>query len=265
MGKWMLLAAALTLGAPAAWAEIKGKEVTYSEGGVTMKGYIAWDDKVKGKRPGVLVVHEWWGHNDYVRSRAKMLAEIGYTALAVDMYGEGKTASHPDDAGKFAGEVRKNLPLAKARFEAAMKALKADPTVDPAKIAALGYCFGGTIVLEMARAGVPLLGVASYHGALATETPAQPGKVKARVAVFTGAEDPMIPPAQVEAFKQEMDKAQVNYKVVSYPGVKHSFTNPAANELGQKFNLPLAYNAEADKDSWTQTQAFLKDVFGTKR
>lgn len=255
---------ALVLSAPAAWAEVKGHPVSYQAGGVTMKGYLAYDDAIKGKRPGVLVVHEWWGHNDYARRRALMLAEMGYTTLAVDMYGNGKTAQHPDDAGKFSGELRKNMGTAKARFDAAMKLLQKDKTVDPNKIGAIGYCFGGGVVLEMARLGEPLIAVASFHGGLSTDTPAQPGKVKARIAVFTGADDPMAPQDQVAAFKQEMDRAKVSYKVVSYPGVKHSFTNPAADEYGKKFGLPLAYNAAADKDSWAQTGAFLSEAFAKK-
>jgi dienelactone hydrolase len=180
------------------------------------------------------------------------------------MYGDGKTANHPDDAGKFAGEVRKNKDVARARFEAAMKLVQQQKSVDPSRIAALGYCFGGSVVLEMARQGLPLAAVASYHGSLGTDTPAEAGKIKARVASFTGAEDPMIPPAQVEAFKAEMDKAGVRYSAVVYPGAKHSFTNPEADEYGKKFNLPLAYNAEADKASWADTQKLLAEVFGKK-
>lgn len=240
---------------------VQGKEVTYSSNGQTLKGYIAYDDEIKGKHPGVLVVHEWWGHNEYARKRARMLAELGYTALALDMYGDGKQAHHPDEAGKFSGEVAKNLPLAKARFEAAMKFLKQQRNVDANNIAALGYCFGGSVVLQMARLGEDLKGVASFHGGLATQTLAQPGKVKARIISFTGTDDPMIPPEQVAAFKQEMEQAGVEYKVVTYPGVKHSFTNPAADENGRKFNLPLAYDAAADAASWEETKRFLADVF----
>lgn len=244
----------------AAFAAVQGKEVSYSADGTTLKGYIAYDDAAKGKRPAVLVVHEWWGHNAYARKRANMLAELGYVALAVDMYGDGKQALHPDDAGKFAGEVAKNKPLAKARFEAAMKLLRAQGNVDSAKLAAVGYCFGGSVVLHMAREGEDLKGVASFHGGLATNTPAQAGRVKAQIRSFTGADDKMIPAAQVEAFKQEMEKAGVNYKAVVYPGAMHSFTNPDADGYGKKFNLPLAYNAEADKDSWALLQVFLADV-----
>jgi dienelactone hydrolase len=207
-----------------------------------------------------LVVHEWWGHNDYARKRANMLAELGYVALAVDMYGDGKQALHPADAGKFAGEVSKNKPMMKARFEAAMKVLRKNKYVDAHKLAAVGYCFGGSVVLNMAREGEDLKGVASFHGGLGTDAPAEAGKVKAQVRSFTGADDKMIPAAQVEGFKQEMEKAGVNYKAVVYLGVMHSFTNPDADEYAKKFSLPLAYNAEADKDSWTQLQVFLADV-----
>lgn len=255
-----LFAAGLLLSA-AARAEIRGQEVSYSDGSVTMKGYIAYDDAIAGKRPGVLVVHEWWGHNDYARSRARMLAAMGYTALAVDMYGDGKTASHPSEAGAFAAEVRKNLPLARARFEAAMEALRKHPTVAADQIAALGYCFGGSVVLEMARLGLDLDAVVSYHGSLALTTPAEPGRIKAKVAVFTGADDPMIPPAQVDAFRNDMTKAGARLTLVSYPGVKHSFTNPEADRLAARFGLPLAYDPAADQDSWAQTARLLQEVF----
>lgn len=249
---------------PCARAEVVGKEVSYRAGGATMKGYLAYDDKAVGKRPGVLVVHEWWGLNDYARKRARMLAGLGYAALAVDMYGGGKQAQHPDDAGKFAGEVRKHREVARARFEAAMKLLEKQKNVDPKRIAAIGYCFGGSVVLDMARQGEPLAGVASFHGGLGTDAPAAAGKVKARIMVYTGADDPMAPPKDVDAFKAEMDQAGAHYQVISYPGAKHSFTNPDADEYGRKFNLPLAYNAAADKASWTDLQRFLAEVFAAK-
>jgi dienelactone hydrolase len=260
MNKLFLSLALLYLSTASAFAAVQGKEVSYNANGTTLKGYIAYDDAAKGKRPAVLVVHEWWGHNAYARKRADMLAELGYVALAVDMYGDGKLALHPDDAGKFAGEVSKNKPMAKARFEAAMKVLRKNKHVDSHKLAAVGYCFGGSVVLNMAREGEDLKGVASFHGGLGTDAPAQSGKVKAQVISFTGADDKMIPTAQVEGFKQEMEKAGVKYRTVVYPNTMHSFTNPDADEYGKKFNLPLAYNAEADKDSWAQLQVFLADV-----
>jgi dienelactone hydrolase len=260
MKNLLFFIALFCLNTSAALAAVQGKEISYTANGTTLKGWIAYDDSVKGKRPGVLVVHEWWGHNAYARKRANMLAELGYVALAVDMFGDGRQANHPDDAGKFAGEVSKNKPLAKARFEAAMKLLRRHRKVDGNRLAAIGYCFGGSVVLNMAREGEGLRAVASFHGGLATDSPAQHGKMRTQVRSFTGADDPMIPAAQVEAFKQEMEKAGVDYKVVVYPGAKHSFTNPDADELGRRFNMPLAYNEEADKDSWAQLKVFFSEV-----
>lgn len=264
MKKIMLLVSLFCLAVPATQAAVQGKEVSYRANGTTLKGYLAYDDAIKGRRPAVLVVHEWWGHNSYARKRADMLAGLGYTALAVDMYGDGKQANHPDEAGKFAAEVSKNMPLAKARFEAGMRLLRKQKTVDARRMAAAGYCFGGGVVLHMARMGEDLKGVASFHGSLATDNPAQPGKVKARIISFTGEDDPMITADTVAAFRKEMESAGVNLKVVTYPGVKHSFTNPDADELGRRFNLPLAYNAAADKDSWQQATVFLHEVFSKK-
>ena len=251
----------VSLVASLAQAAVQGKEVQYSAQGVTLKGYLVFDDVVKGKRPGILVVHEWWGHNDYARKRARMLAELGYTALAVDMYGNGKEATHPDDAGKFAGEVTQNMDAAKARFLAGLNFLKSDPTVDVDKIAAIGYCFGGGIVLNMARMGVDLKGVVSFHGSLGSENPAQPGAVKARVLVCHGAADNFITPQQIEDFKKEMEAAGVDYRFFAYEGAVHSFTNPDADRFAQEFGLGVGYNAEADNQSWVDMQAFFKEIF----
>ena len=250
-----------------AWADlasarptIEGKTVTYRADGVVMKGYLAYETDIQGPRPGVLVVHEWWGLNDYARKRARMLAEMGYTALAVDMYGEGKQAKHPDEAGKFASELMKNFDTAKARFTAALDYLKKQKTVDPQRIAAIGYCFGGGVVLNMAREGVDLRGVASFHGSLTAVTPAKPAAIKAKILVLHGADDKFIPPDQIEAFKQEMTAAGADFKFVSYPGAVHSFTNPDATEMGKKFNMPIAYNEKADKESWDEMKRFLNTV-----
>lgn len=242
-------------------AAVRGEEVSYQHNGVVMKGYIAWDDAVQGRRPGVLVVHEWWGHDEYARRRARMLAALGYTALAVDMYGNGKKADHPKDAGQFAGEVRKNLPMMMARFEAAKKLLSIHPTVDARRVAAIGYCFGGSVVLEMARQGSDLSAVVSFHGNLMTQNPAKAGEVRAKVLVLNGAADPMINADAVQAFVQEMRNAKADFRVVNYPGAKHSFTNPDATGYGQKFGIPLAYNAKADRESWEEMKAFLASAF----
>jgi dienelactone hydrolase len=243
-----------------AWSAVKGEPVEYKAGATVLKGYVAYDDTLPGKRPGVLVVHEWWGNNEHARNAARKLAQAGYVALAVDMYGNGKTANHPQDAGKFSGEVAKNFPLMRQRFDAAYEYLTKHARVDTNRIAAIGYCFGGSTVLNMARAGENLRGVVSLHGGLATENPAQKGRVRAKVLVLTGAADPMADSAQIQAFEQEMKSADVDYKIISYPGAKHGFTNPEATALGQQFNLPIAYNEEADRKSWAETLAFLSKV-----
>ncbi len=260
MRRWFA-ALSLTLTTALAQAALVTQELDYSADGVTMKGYLAYDDATDAKRPGVLVVHEWWGHNAYARQRAEQLAELGYTALAVDMYGDGKTAEHPKEAGAFAGAVRKNLELMRSRFDAALTALRAQPTVDGEKTAAIGYCFGGGVVLEMAREGADLDAVASFHGSLASSTAIAPGQIKAEILVANGAEDPMTTAEQIATFKAEMDEAGVPYTFVNYAGAKHSFTNPDADAFGEKFGLPLAYNAEADQDSWARMQALFARVF----
>ena len=262
--KNILLMLSLCCFGSAAQAAVQGKEVSYEAGGTTLKGYIAYDDAIKGKRPGVLVVPEWWGQNEYARKRARMLAELGYTALAVDMYGDGQVVDNPKDASRLSTEVSTDLPLAKARFEAGMQVLLNHETVDANKIAAFGYCFGGGIVLNMARIGENLKGVASFHGGLGTDHPAKPWKIKARIISFSGEADPMIGADKVAAFRKEMEAAGANYRVVTYPGAKHAFTNPEADELGKKFNMPIAYNAVADKDSWSQATVFLREVFAKK-
>jgi dienelactone hydrolase len=254
----LVLAAA---GLASAKPEIEGKEVKYSADGVQMNGYLAYDRSIKGKRPGVLVVHEWWGLNEYARKRARMLAEMGYTALAVDMYGDGKQAMHPDEAGKFSSELMKNFDVAKARFTAALEFLKKQPSVDPERTAAIGYCFGGGVVLNMARQGVGLRGVASFHGSLAAVKPARTGAVKARILVLHGAEDKFITPGQIEAFRQEMKDAGADFRFISYPGAAHSFTNAGADEYAKKFRLPLGYDADADKKSWEELGRFFEKIF----
>jgi dienelactone hydrolase len=260
--KAIITALVLFVIVPLAHAVVVGEEITYRSGDTQMQGYIAWDNTVTDKRPGIIVVHEWWGHNDYARKRANMLAALGYTALAVDMYGDGKTASHPDDAGKFAGAVRNNMDVAEARFRAAMETLANHETVNPGQISAIGYCFGGGIVLAMARRGADLDIVASFHGSVATDRPVEKGQVKARLAVFNGAADPMVTAAQIGAFRAEMDNAGVDYLLVNYPNALHAFTNPDADVYAEKFGIPLKYDAEADTDSWDQLHGLLQKVYG---
>jgi len=243
-----------------AQSEIKSEVVNYHISGQSFTGYLSYDDEIKGKRPGVLVVHEWWGHNAYARKRADMLASMGYTAFALDMYGTGKLAKHPEDAQKFMQATLADMHVAEARFNAAMKLLQQHVTVVETKIAAIGYCFGGGTVLQMARQSADLAGVVSFHGSLTAKT-AQAAKVKAKILVLNGADDPFVTLEQINALKQEMKNAGARLEFINYPGVKHSFTNPDASEVGKRFNLPLVYNAEADKDSWQRMKVFLTKVF----
>jgi dienelactone hydrolase len=239
---------------------VQTRELTYEADGVTLSGYLAWDDALEGERPGVIVVHEWWGHNDYARRRARDLAELGYVGFALDMYGDGKLAEHPEDAGKFAQAVSGNFELMKTRFDAARQELLEQEQVDAGRVAAIGYCFGGGVVLNMARDGAPLSGVVSFHGSLGPIAgPAE--SVDVPMLVLNGAADPFVSAEAVADFKQEMDAAGADYRFVNYPGVLHSFTNPGATALGEKFELPLRYDASADAQSWTAMQEFLQRVF----
>lgn len=239
-------------------AEIKTQTVEYKDGDVTLKGFLAYDDAARGKQPGVVVVPEWWGLNDYPKSRAEQLAKLGYVALAADIYGEGFTTMDPKVAGQKAGEAKKADLLAK-RGGLAIEQLKKDPHADPAKTAAIGYCFGGTTVLEMARRGQDLLGVVSFHGVLDTEHPAQSGQVKAKILACTGDADSFVPPEQVQKFVKEMLDAHVDAQVIHYPNAKHAFTNPAADKVGME---AIGYNKAADERSWNDMQAFFRELFG---
>jgi dienelactone hydrolase len=247
--------------APAAWAAVQTKEIEYKQGDTPLQGYIAWNDTAKGKVPGVIVVHEWWGHNEHARRQARRLAEAGYVGFALDMYGKGKVATHPAEAQAFVAEATKDPAVMKARFETALDLLKKDPHVDPARIGAIGYCFGGGVVLGMAREGADLAAVATFHGAIGAKTPAAPGAVKGRILVLTGADDPMVGPDVVDAFKKEMTAARANFEVVSFPGAKHSFTNPDADKAGVE---GLAYNAEADQKSWALMLKAFGEALGKK-
>ncbi|MCB0322774.1 MAG: dienelactone hydrolase family protein [Bdellovibrionales bacterium] len=256
-------AATITWGQPAK-AEVVGREIKYATDALSMQGYFAYDDALEGKLPGVIIVHEWWGHTDYVRQRARLLAKEGYAAFAIDMYGNGKTADHPKDAGSFAGAVTSNMDTAAERFQAALKVLKEQPQTDAKQIAAIGYCFGGGIVLEMARRGLALDGVASFHGSLKPVTKAEAGTTKAHVLVLHGAADAMVPPADVEALRTELQQAKVDFDIVEYPGVGHSFTNPAADEYAKKFELPVGYDKQADENSWERLLEFLEQIFAER-
>ncbi len=243
------------------FAALNTSEIKYKVGDQEFTGYLAYDDSIKDKRPGVLVVHEWWGHNEHARKRAEMLAGAGYTAFALDMFGTGKLADHPEDAKAMMMAMFGNMEETTKRFNAAKKILMEHKTVASDKIASIGFCMGGGLSMAMGRMGEDLDGIVVLHGTIGSKTPVAKGVMKAQVLALIGEADPFIPKEQIDAFKKEMDAAGVKYEVVSYPGAKHSFTNPAASEIGKKFNIPLEYNEAADKDSWKRTQNFLKDIF----
>lgn len=251
----------MILGFISSCTDVRGEPVEYKSGDVVLKGYLAYDHNYKGKQPGILVVHEWWGNNEYSRKRAMMLAQLGYTALAVDMYGEGRQAAHPEEAREFANEISENINLKASRFMAAMNFLQQQNSVDPDKIAAIGYCFGGSVVLEMARSGLDLNGVVSFHGGLSTKNPAKPGAVKTRILVCHGEKDSFITDEQVAAFKQEMADAGADMQFITYKDATHVFTNPEADTYAKEFNMPVKYNKAADKKSWNDMKGFLKKVF----
>lgn len=244
--------------AATASGEVKTKAIDYKDDGTALQGLMAWDDAASGKRPGILVVHEWWGHNEHARHQAMRFAEAGYVGFALDLFGKGNVTTHPKEATAFMQAAMSNPAQTAARFTAALDQLKKDPHVDPTKIAIVGYCMGGSIALDMARTGGDFDAVIAVHAGLATKTPAKKGMVKARLLVLNGAADPMVPPVQIEAFEKEMKEAGANATVVTYPGVKHAYTNPDAGKAG----LPaLEYNADADKQAWAAIVKLLKEVF----
>ncbi len=255
-----IVAAALAI-AGAARAEVKTQEIEYRQGDTVLKGFLAYDDAAKGKRPGILVVHEWWGNNAHARNAATKLAKAGYVGFALDMFGEGKSTTHPEDAKAFVAEATKDPAVKKARFEAALEQLVAQPQVDREKVGVIGYCFGGGVALDMAREGEPLKALATFHGSLARSSePAKEGSFGPRsILVQTGGADPMVPKEQVAALEKEMKAAGVKARVITYPGAKHGFTNPDADKAGM---AGLAYDAKADRRSWDELLKYLKAVFG---
>ncbi len=239
-----------------AQAEIRMDPVEYKQGDTVLRGYVAYDTEVEGKRPGVLVVHEWWGLNDYAKKRARQLAENGYIAFALDMYGEGKSTEHPQEAGEWSSAVGANKAMARERFVAAHSLLAEHKLTDGGDIAAIGYCFGGSVVLTMALAGVDLDAVVSFHGGFPDDPVAD--EVKASILVCHGADDVMATAEQIEAFQKKLSEAGVDWELNVYGGAKHSFTNPGADERGLDM---IGYNAEADRRSWRAMLAFLEEAF----
>ena len=255
--KWMA-AAFLALAGAVARAEVKTKVIDYSQGDTALQGFLAWDDAAKGKRPGVLVIHEAWGENQHARDQAVRLAKAGYVGFALDMYGKGKVTTHLEDAKAFMAEASKDPAVIRARFEAARKLLEGQPQVDRKRIGAVGYCFGGNVALNMARAGEDLTAVATFHAAVPSADQPVSGKVKARILINTGGADPLVPKSQVDAFVKELKDAGANISVITYPNAKHSFTNPGAAKAGMD---ALAYDADADRKSWDASMKMFREAF----
>ncbi|MBT3367486.1 MAG: dienelactone hydrolase family protein [Nitrospina sp.] len=256
--QWMFLV--MLSFATVAHAEVLTQEINYTHNGTTLKGYLAFDDTVKGKRPGILVVHEWWGHNEHARDHARMLAKIGYTALAVDMYGNGKTADHPKKAGEFMNAAFKDWKTSEARFNKAKEVLQSHKTVDATRIGAIGFCFGGAVSIRMARGGADLDGIVAFHSAL----PLEPAitNMKASVLVINGSKDTFLKPESVGSFSSQMMTGNVDFTYMNLKGIKHSFTNKQADEFDKKFKIGnLEYNKQADEQSWLAMQKFFQRVF----
>ena len=262
MTRMTLIAAAAAAGlAGAARAEVKTESVEYKQGDTVLQGFVAYDDATQGKRPGILVVHEWWGHNQHARNAATKLAKAGYVAFALDLYGKGKVTTHPEDAKGFVAEATKDPEVKKARFDAAMEYLKQQPRVDPERIGVIGYCFGGGVALDMARAGEPLSAVATFHGVLTPSgEPAKKGVIQARsILIQTGGKDPMVTKDNVQQLEKEMKAAGVKVQLITYPQAKHGFTNPDSDKSGME---GLAYDAQADRKSWDVMLKYMRATLG---
>ena len=246
--------------ASAAFAQVTTQDVQYKQGGTTLKGMVAFDAAQKGARPAIIIVHEWWGHNEHARNQARKYAAGGFVTFAIDMYGDGKVTTHPKDAGEFMNAVMKDPATMKARFEAAVDYLKTRPEVDATRIAAAGYCFGGSVALTMARAGADLKAVATFHAGLKpVQGEAQAANFHPKLLIQTGGADPMIPADQRAAFEKEMKAAGVSYELKVYPDARHAFTNPDADKAGM---APLKYDAAADTESFAKAMAFFKATLG---
>jgi dienelactone hydrolase len=234
------------------------RTIPYSENGVALEGYLAYDDTVSGKVPGILVVHEWWGLTDYVRGRAEQLAKMGYVAFALDMYGKGKATSHPDQAGAWMKAINSNMDLWLKRAMAGLAVLKKQPHVDTSRMAAIGYCFGGSTVQVLAYGGADLKGVVSFHGSPMPPTAAQAGRTKAKILICQGAQDPLNPPDALAAYVKAMNATTLDWQLIVYGGTRHGFTNPGADTSGM---AALAYNPVSDRRSWQHMTFFFNEIF----
>ncbi|MFT3881834.1 MAG: dienelactone hydrolase family protein [Gemmatales bacterium] len=240
-------------------ADVITKPIDYDHQGTTLSGTLVYDDKVEGKRPGVLVVHDWMGHGPFAIDRARELAALGYVAFAVDMYGKDVKIKDGKEAAAQAGKIKGDRAFMRSRILAGLDVLKSQPQVDASKTGAMGFCFGGTTSLELARSGADISGVVSFHGGLETALPAEAGKVKGKILALHGADDPFVPPAEVANFEKEMKAAKCNWELVSYGNAVHSFTNKAAGTDNSK---GAAYNEQANERSMAAMKNFWREVFG---
>jgi dienelactone hydrolase len=241
-------------------SSLKEENVTYSSDGVTFTGFVAYDQNIKGKRPAILVVHEWWGENDYTKMRARQLASLGYIAMAVDLFGNGQVAANPQEAMTLTKPFYSDPQLAKTRLDAAINKIKEFQETDVKNIAAIGYCFGGWVVINSAKLGADLIGVVSFHGGLAG-VPANKSQLKAKLLICHGGSDKFVSQKDVDAFKHQMDSIGADYTFKIYANATHAFTNPNSTSIGKEFNMPIEYNAEADKNSWNDMNIFFANLF----
>jgi dienelactone hydrolase len=238
-------------------AAIHTELVEYKQGDTTLEGYLAYDDAISGKRPGVLVVHQWLGLTDYEKHRAEQLAALGYVAFCADIYGKDNRPKNVQEAGAEAGKYKNDRALLRARVNAALDVLEKNELVDTRRIAAIGYCFGGTTVIELARSGAELSGVVSFHGGLDSPTPADGKNIKCKVLVLAGADDPFQKPEDLTAFESEMRDSKVDWQIVFYGGAVHAFTQPNPGFV----NVGAKYNEKADKRSWEAMKQFFTEIF----
>lgn len=239
-------------------AAVQFQKVEYKEGETTCEGVLVYDDQFQGKRPGVLIAHQWKGLTDYEKMRAEMLAKLGYVAFCADVYGKGVRADNPKDASALAGKYKSDRKLLRARINAAFDQIRKQERVNNDQIAAIGYCFGGTTALELARSGADVKGIVSFHGALNTPTPGDAGKIKGKVLALHGADDPFVPNDEVLAFEKEMREAKVDWQLVAYGNAVHSFTDKSAGNDNSKGS---AYNEKADLRSWEAMKTFFAEIF----
>ena len=259
--KLLLIMLVLFLSTGTALAKVVSRTISYTHDGVSLEGYLAYDDAVAGKAPGILVVHEWWGLNDYARSRAEKLAGMGYVAFAVDMYGKGKSTEHPDQAATWMKDVNSNMDAWLKRALAGLEVLKKQPQVDTARLAAIGYCFGGATVQVLAYGSADLKGVVSFHGSLIPPSAEQAGRTRAKILICHGAMDPMNTPEALTTYVNAMNAASIDWQLIVYGGARHSFTNPDADKRGM---AALAYNPSADRRSWQQMTFFLDEILSER-